>query len=124
MIVIGNHSELSQGSSYKDADRLFNHQAPCVELNIEILKSRSTLILNLLLNNKMNIFGIAFLLLKMQYLSLLLFCLIWFTACDEGKYGPRCKLYCKCQNNAKCDHVMGTCTCLSGYTGRVCETGQ
>nr|XP_022297494.1 multiple epidermal growth factor-like domains protein 11 [Crassostrea virginica] len=44
-------------------------------------------------------------------------------ACEQGKYGYGCRHWCKCQNNAICDHVTGKCDCsrVVGKTGNNCE---
>ena len=44
------------------------------------------------------------------------------TKCN-GTFGESCKSLCQCNpNNTEiCDHVDGTCTCLHGWNGELCE---
>ena len=43
-------------------------------------------------------------------------------ACPTGTYGQDCQQSCKCKNG-DCDTVTGTCTCLAGATGELCDQG-
>ena len=48
----------------------------------------------------------------------------WFTGCQSGYFGDKCKLSCSghCLNNSVCDHIDGSCSdgCESGYIGKLC----
>ena len=37
--------------------------------------------------------------------------------CPDGTWGSQCSQRCSCHNNARCDHINGTCHCLPGYRG-------
>lgn len=41
--------------------------------------------------------------------------------CPSHKYGPHCRHYCKCHNEAKCDSKEGTCSCTKGWSGTYCN---
>ena len=43
--------------------------------------------------------------------------------CSEGTFGKDCGGKCLCKNDARCDHVTGTCTCQAGFVGELCEEG-
>ena len=47
---------------------------------------------------------------------------VW-TACANGTYGPGCQLTCQCSaaHTSTCDHVTGTCSCMPGYEGPLCD---
>lgn len=44
-----------------------------------------------------------------------------FLECEEGTYGPGCKLRCDCKNGATCDHIDGVCSCGLGWHGELCD---
>lgn len=52
--------------------------------------------------------------------TLIPFCVFW-SACTQGLYGPGCKENCRCDHNAPCHHITGTCTCPAGWRGSHCE---
>lgn len=37
--------------------------------------------------------------------------------CPDGTWGAQCSQRCSCHNNARCDHINGSCHCLPGYRG-------
>uniref|UniRef100_A0A3B3BPT5 receptor protein-tyrosine kinase n=1 Tax=Oryzias melastigma TaxID=30732 RepID=A0A3B3BPT5_ORYME len=41
-------------------------------------------------------------------------------ACPNDRYGPDCRLSCKCQNGGICSRFSG-CQCLAGWRGQNCE---
>ncbi|XP_031561807.1 uncharacterized protein LOC116297674 [Actinia tenebrosa] len=41
--------------------------------------------------------------------------------CPSHKWGPHCRHYCLCQNNAKCSPHTGMCTCTPGWEGQYCN---
>ncbi|XP_041366697.1 multiple epidermal growth factor-like domains protein 11 isoform X2 [Gigantopelta aegis] len=45
-------------------------------------------------------------------------------ACPPGRYGMDCKNQCSCPETAYelCNHVNGSCTCTSGWTGAACQS--
>lgn len=44
-----------------------------------------------------------------------------FKECPSNRYGLNCTNYCNCINSITCNPASG-CVCLSGYTGKYCET--
>jgi len=42
------------------------------------------------------------------------------SGCPSGYYGVACQERCRCDNDAACDHVSGSCTCNAGWMGRHC----
>ena len=44
--------------------------------------------------------------------------------CPAGWYGDQCKQQCQCENEATCDSVDGSCDCVPGYTGRLCQNSK
>jgi len=47
-----------------------------------------------------------------------------FSGCLAGYYGAGCQLQCNCAANASCDAVTGSCRCLPGRTGQLCQQGR
>ncbi|XP_066295725.1 uncharacterized protein [Branchiostoma lanceolatum] len=41
--------------------------------------------------------------------------------CAPGTFGLNCSMNCKCQNNAACDAVNGSCICAEGQSGEFCQ---
>lgn len=48
---------------------------------------------------------------------------LYFTECDNGKYGKDCGETCPCDDDHTdvCDKVSGGCTCSEGWTGKFCN---
>ena len=46
-----------------------------------------------------------------------------FAECPEFMHGYKCQSNCTCNINhtTSCDHVNGTCNCLSGWQGNTCD---
>uniref|UniRef100_A0A7M5X2G3 EGF-like domain-containing protein n=1 Tax=Clytia hemisphaerica TaxID=252671 RepID=A0A7M5X2G3_9CNID len=42
--------------------------------------------------------------------------------CNGTHFGQDCQNECKCQKEAICDSIDGTCTCADGYRGKFCES--
>lgn len=47
-----------------------------------------------------------------------------FIACPSGSYGYACEGVCLCQNDGKCAHKDGRCTCKPGFRGQHCDKGK
>lgn len=56
----------------------------------------------------------------LQDIHLFPFCVFW-SACTQGLYGPGCKEHCRCDHNAPCHHITGSCMCPAGWRGSHCE---
>ena len=43
--------------------------------------------------------------------------------CPEGTFGPGCRSSCSCSppGTESCDHITGLCSCLSNWTGSLCN---
>lgn len=46
---------------------------------------------------------------------------IYFTVCDEGKFGVNCVKQCQCGDGITCDPQTGKCHCPTGKDGPNCE---
>lgn len=45
--------------------------------------------------------------------------------CEEGRWGLGCAKLCpSCENGGVCDRQNGTCICLPGYMGDLCQNGK
>ena len=49
---------------------------------------------------------------------------IFFAGCPDFTFGLNCSSACACTNGGVCNPVNGSCSCLPGYTGPQCETGD
>ena len=50
---------------------------------------------------------------------------LWILACSSGTWGKGCSETCVCSHFASgCDGVTGSCDCLDGYTGSLCDQGK
>ena len=46
------------------------------------------------------------------------------TPCPDDLYGNDCNSTCLCQNRAACSHVNGSCQCVPGFKGTICNESE
>ena len=52
------------------------------------------------------------------YLNISIEMSLWIT----GWYGESCHQVCRCENDAECNHINGSCACTAGWMGVWCQT--